>query len=639
MKNDQNFKARTKITENIYHQLRNKVTHEIRKSKIRVFDEKINKKLKQPRQFHNALRTHNVVDSKTTMLNSCKIQPNDLNRAFQSNNNAEINEQTILEEVLKINNRPTGDHIKFNFFEVSAQDVIKVVKSIKTNACGVDGISAYFIKISIEYTADILADIINSSFKYNIFPKRWKQAIVKPIPKVTNPTKASDYRPISLLPAFSKILEKIAAKQMSIFLKEHKLLDHLQSAYRSNHSTLTALLDVSDDIYKAIDDAEISLLILLDYSKAFDTANHRLILAKLGAAGFNDDALLWITSYLSDRSQKVRTDSDSSWEVIKNGVPQGSILGPLLFTVLVSDIADAISSGKHHSYADDLQLRIKFKLGEATNAFESANTLLTNIEDYSNKNFLKLNTDKSKYIVIGSKQNMKRLAERSIPPLKMDGEVIERKDNLKNLGVIFDENMLWTKHINSLVSKAYGRLKQAYKFKKFLSFDTRFNLCETYVLSLFNYCDALFLSLTASLSAKIQRVQNSCMRYIFGLRKYDHISECYEKKKTMNMENRRKLHSLILMHKINIGDAPEYRSERIIRHSNFHNYNTRGRENIVVQRVNTTMRSNTFFVSISKLYNEILPLINTNILIKMPVNIFKRKCKLLLIDLQFPPVI
>ena len=632
---DPNFKARLKITENIYHQLRNKVTHAIRKSKIEVFDEKINKKLKQPKQFYHALRTHNVVDSKTSTLDPIKILPNVLNQAFLANNNAAIDEHKIQDELNKINNKPRHAHAQFKFSEITGLDIKKIVKTIKTNACGVDDISAFFIKISIEHTADILADIINSSFINNFFPNRWKEAIVKPIPKVNNPTKASDYRPISLLPAFSKIAEKIAAKQMSQFLQEHKLLDKLQSAYRNSHSTTTALLTVSDDIFKAMDESEIALLTLLDYSKAFDTANHKLILAKLKHFGFHDDALSWVTSYLSNRKQKVRTESDSNWEHIENGVPQGSILGPLLFTVLVSDISDNINTGSHHTYADDLQFLLTFKPEQAAEAFETTNTVLDNIANYSNDNFLKLNTDKTKYIVIGSQRNLKNISQQQLPPLKLNGDILERKQIVKNLGVIFDENMCWSSHINSMVSKAYGRLKQAYKFRKFLSLESRFNLVETYILSLFNYGDVLFQNITGILSNKIQRVQNSCMRFVFGLRKYDHISHCYEQNKTLNMENRRKLHALVLMHKIRIGEAPEYLSEKIVRHLDLHDYNTRGRDNIAVQRVNTSIRSNTFFIYISKLYNEILPSVSDNLLRTMSVFSFKRNCKSYLTYQQF----
>jgi hypothetical protein len=220
--------------------------------------------------------------------------------------------------------------------------------------------------------------------------------------------------------------------------------------------------------------------------------------------------------------------------------------------------------------------------------------------------------------------------------LKLNGDILERKVNVKNLGVIFDENMFWTSHINTLVGKAYGRLKQAYKFRKFLSLESRFNLVESYILSLFNYGDVLFQNISGRLSNKIQRVQNSCMRFVFGLRKYDHISSCYEQNKTLNMENRRKMHALILMHKISIGAAPEYLSEKIVRHLDLHNYNTRGRDNIAVQRVNTSVRSNTFFISISKLYNEIIPILNENLQKQLSVSSFKLKCKKYLTNQQFP---
>ena len=161
------------------------------------------------------------------------------------------------------------------------------------------------------------------------------------------------------------------------------------------------------------------------------------------------------------------------------------------------------------------------------------------MDNYSDRNCLKLNTDKTKYIVIGSKCNLKKLSDYDLPTLKLKGDIIERKADVKNLGVVFDENMSWTNHINTSVGKAYGRLKQAYKFRKFLSLDSRFTLCETYILSLFNYGDVLVMNMSVSLKNKIQRVQNSCMRFIFGLRKYDHISQCFNVRKSLNMESRR----------------------------------------------------------------------------------------------------
>ena len=191
-----------------------------------------------------------------------------------------------------------------------------------------------FLKKSIKYSIHAITEVMNTSIKYSIFPSRWKAAIVIPIPKCDNPTSEKDFRPISLLCVFSKILEKIIAAQLIEYLVNTSLFDKFQSAYRKFHSTTTALLYILDQITRALDKNEITVLTLLDYSKAFDTTNHRLILAKLESLGLQENALSWIGSYLSGRTQKVRTAKGTSAEIfLRNGVPQGSVLGPILFTI------------------------------------------------------------------------------------------------------------------------------------------------------------------------------------------------------------------------------------------------------------------------------------------------------------------
>ena len=184
----------------------------------------------------------------------------------------------------------------------------------------------FFVKLAAQHISKPLTNIINSSFSHRIFPESWKRAIIKPIPKIPNPILPTDYRPISLLTVFSKITEKSAAFQIIEYLNRKSLQDTKQSAYKQNHSTTTALLKITDDLYNALDDGELSLLVLLDYSKAFDTINHRILFAKLKALGFTFDAVSWIVGYLTDRKQKVKTHNDESgWESIQYGVPQGSV--------------------------------------------------------------------------------------------------------------------------------------------------------------------------------------------------------------------------------------------------------------------------------------------------------------------------
>ena len=617
-------------TEEIYKSLRNAVSHSIRLEKIKHFNNKINAKIKNAKEFHQALKNFNVVESSCNDETNCNIDPNILNSNFIKNNNAKLNEDLVSDEVneiLKKSARPS-----FSFTEVAENQVIKMVRSIKTNACGVDCISAFFLKLGIEHSVYAFTNIINTSILYKKFPTRWKNALVKPLPKINNPACVSDYRPISLLPAFSKVIEKLMAKQMIEYLKDTHYFDNLQSAYKPLHSTVTALLNVTDDIYECLENSELVFLVLLDYSKAFDCANHRLILAKLKAAGFRDDSLEWIFSYLNGRRQKVTTNlGESSWTEVLNGVPQGSVLGPLLFTVLVSDLGDAIKRGRYHMYADDTQLYYSCKPENANSTIKEINSDLDRISTFSKNNCLRLNAGKSKFIVIGSRHNLKKLKDIQLDPIKIDNNIIEREYEAKNLGVTVDEELTWIRHVNLSIAKGYGKLKQAYRFKNFLDESSKHHLTETYILSQFNYADIVLQNLSEQLQNKIQKMQNRCIRFTFGLRKYDHISAFTKNKKILNMKSRRLLHSLTLMFKIKNDKAPMYLCKRIKSHSETHSHFTRNRLNINPPFARTKLRSMSYFVYISKKFNELSKNINVN---NISTNTFKTKCTHYLLDHQ-----
>ena len=590
-------------TEELFKHLRNQVTHAIWREKIKTFNEKINCKIKNAKQFHKALKTFSVVESTCNNENTCNIDPNILNSNFVKNNNMQIDENSVSEEVDKI--LKNAARPSFSFTEVNEGQVIKMVRSIKTNACGIDGISAFFLKIGIEHSVYAITNIINSSILYQKFPTRWKFAIVKPLPKNNNPSCAADYRPISLLPAFSKVIEKLMAKQMIDFLKNTNYFDNLQSAYKVSHSTITALLNVTDDIYECLENSELVFLVLLDYSKAFDCANHKLMMAKLKAAGFREDALRWILSYLSGRSQKVETGTgESNWSNIINGVPQGSVLGPLLFTVLVSDLGNVIKNGRYHMYADDTQLYYSCKVENANSTIKDINSDLQKISDFSTKNCLKLNAEKSNYIIIGSRQNLKKLKDIQLDPIGIDNKVISREYETKDLGITIDEELTWVRHVNLQTAKGYGKLKHGYRLKNFLSETSKKNLVETYILSQLNYGDIVLQNLSSQLEYEIQKLQNACIRFVYDLRKYDHISSFTKKKNILNMKNRRLLHALCMMFKIKNNTAPTYLCKRIKSHNETHSYLTRNRELIDTPFARTKVRSMSYFIFISKQFNE-----------------------------------
>ena len=629
-KRDQAYSEWKKDTKNIklkntFKTLRNICNQKSRNSKIRVFNEQVNTKVQNSKQFWQAAGSVGIHKAKVNN-NFCKIDPTVLNDKFVSNNNTPGNEDAINNEINNILNRDPILRNNFEFSQVEEQQIKSLVKSLKYTSGGHDDITAKMIKLVIPFAITALTNIVNTSLVSGVFPEQWKKAIVIPIPKIPDPNNPNDYRPISLLATLSKILEKVVAKQMLKYLEDNNLMELFQSGFRPNHCTATALLKVSDDIFSSIDAAEVSFLILLDYSKAFDTVNHKLLLAKLMSMGFYGASLEWIGSYLSGRSQKVKSNGQfSDWNFIHNGVPQGSILGPLLFTVLVADLRSSLSHTSFHQYADDVQLKKSSKVTDARNTINNINSELENISNYSISNGLRLNYEKSKYMVIGSRQNVKKINNLDLPPIVLDEHILDREKNLKNLGVIFDENMSWVKHVNKLICKAYGSLRTLYRFKRFLSESAKKSLCEALVLSHFNYCDCLFPSLNKSLVEKIQKVQNSCVRFIYNLRKYDrdHISPLLVKLGWLNMSNRRLLHSYSIMFKIDKKLAPQYLIDLVPRNMSVHNYNTRAANNFRNCKCNLATKQNSFFPKIPSLYNKLPPALK----LCKNISVFKKQCK------------
>ena len=607
-----------------FKELRNNVNHLVRNAKFKEFNSKVNAKLKDSKKFHFNLKAFNVVNSKKNNDVKCHLDPNKLNQNFVKNNNSKVSDNHIAQMIQKVlqNSRPSS----FRFKEINANDIIETVKTLKSNACGIDEISAFFIKLSIEASARIFAEIVNASLKSGYFPSRWKKARIKPIPKIADPITASDFRPISLLIAFSKIIEKIVAKQMKVYLTSNNLLDKYQSAYREKHSTITALVEITNNIYKSLDKSEITILVLLDYSKAFDCANHKLILAKLKSMGFHSTALNWISSYLFNRSQQVITEKgESSWIDLINGVPQGSILGPLLFTILVSDISNEIKHCKYHLYADDTQLYISGKLEEIVELINKLNSDLNRIAKFSTNNCLKLNEGKSVYIVIGSKQNISKFNTLHLPSITINNKSIERETTVRNLGVLFDENLSWGPEVNKCISNGYFKLKQAYRFKNFMSKKSKIILVNSYILSQFNYSSIILQNLSKTLNEKIQKFQNTCVRYILNLKKFDHISEGFIQLGFIKMDKLREIQSLTLMHKIILKKAPQYLLEKISYQGDVHGHNTRNRSNIRINHSKTNFGKNCFFNATANSYNSIVKTLKINK--TLSINSFKTKLK------------
>ena len=299
----------------------------------------------------------------------------------------------------------------FAFKAISCESVIKMINELKPNkAVGLDKVSSRLLKDA----ADIIASSLTSLFKIFInigcFPSTWKLAKISPLFKKGSKQDPSNYRPISVLPTISKLLEKTVHMQLYSYLCDNNLLSQKQSGFRLNSSAVTASAMFTDKILSAMDKGELTGAVFIDLTKAFDTVNHSILLSKLCSLGVPNASLSynWFESYLSNRCQvTVCNGTKSSPETVQIGVPQGSILGPLLFTLYINDLPDYLEHCDVTLYADDTVLFISDK--SLHNIKSYMNSDLEKLNNWLKLNHLTLSISKSKFMIIGSSQRLNKI--------------------------------------------------------------------------------------------------------------------------------------------------------------------------------------------------------------------------------------
>ena len=483
---------------------------------------------------------------------------------------------------------------------ISVQDVKDNLQILNTNkATGPDNLNPMLLKQASSELAYPLTKLFNLSLQSSTVPNQWKIANVTPVYKKGSANTVSNYRPISLLSVLGKCMERCIFKYLYNFLHSNNILTPSQSGFRPNDSTVNQLLSISSDFYRAIDQGKEIRVVFFDISKAFDKVWHKGLLHKLSNLGIRGNLLKWFHSYLHNRKQCVVINGTKSYlKNVQAGVPQGSILGPLLFLIYINDLVVNIDCNIK-LFADDTSIYITVE-----NPFSSAallNSDLEKINDWSKKWLVSFNPSKTECMTISNK-----IKKPFHPSLIFDDVHLKEVESHKHLGVIFSSNLSWNQHIDEMISKAYARLGQMRKVKFLLDRNCLQKIYFSFIRPALEYADIIWDNLPEYLSRKIENIQLEAARIVTGGNRMASIAFLYRETGWVLLSKRRENHRLVQFFKMFHCKTPEYLSNILeIQTSKDGTHNTRSNNSIREIFARTKLYYESFFPSTIRLWNTL----------------------------------
>ena len=484
---------------------------------------------------------------------------------------------TLSEAIVQPENKSFKDYLltpvehTFHFHMVTDATVSKIIADLKPkSSSGVDSVSNKLLKLIKDSVLPVFTLIINQSLESGIFPDKLKIAKVVPIYKKSNEHLLENYRPISVLPSMSKVLERVMHNQLSHYLTSNNLLYDNQYGFRKSHSTEMAALELINRIISAMDKNELPLNIFLDLSKAFDTIDHKILIYKLKYYGLREKSLNLFENYLKNRKQLVSFQNvDSSFRTITTGVPQGSILGPLLFIIYINDFHFSSSVFHPVVYADDTCLSATLRAFDCSGWDRDTiiNEQLLNISQWLKLNKLSLNSTKTKAMLFYNPNT-----HVTFPNILIDETVVEFVESFDYLGIVLDKNLSWKKHISKISVKLSKVLGIMNRLKHVLSSEILFTLYKSMFLPNLNYG---LLCWKPKLNQVI-KLQKKAIRIVTGMKYNAHTDPLFKIMKTLKISDICILQEYKFCYKLEHNMLPVYfQNDIFIRNLNIHYHNTR----------------------------------------------------------------